>query len=514
MNIRVAVVGIDGLSPYIAKKYFTSILNKSITATLRSITPPITAPAWISLATGLNPGKTGIIDFLNTVDLNRRMLKPVTSNVYKGLAVWDYASLAGYKVCIIDYPMLYPPYSVNGVMLSGFLSPKWLSYPESLASKMEIRVGPHWEHIYFSIDRKYNDVIIFLEELLKSFEKKIKWSLYLLDKGDWDLFIDVISHTDWLFHRCWHILDPNHKTALKIKELYEEAINAEAKRLIDYFFNMLTLYVAEVNAHALNTVIVSDHGFGPLDYIVNTAKLLKLLRLTKFKLLNPFIKPHGFINRAKWFLTPKAFEKTPFELNIKPYDVIDYENSVIYTLPHDELIMALYINKKYYKERSKLLAYIENKIKELIGIPASLIDLHRLYKGPIKHSLPDALVVIQNYSAYFEFKPYSNYLLRRSCMRRYTGIHRINGVFIASGTNFRRTSNQKPFSIEINLLDVAPLVLSLLGIPIPKYIDGTLRNEFLHGELPRLNTKNIIKLRKHFIISLMKLKGLLHTSYE
>lgn len=505
MSIRIVIVGVDGLSPYIVRKFLTPILDDSISATLKSVTPPITAPAWLSLATGLNPGKTGVVDFLNTIDPERRKLKPVSSSVYKGFSIWDYASIAGYRVGVVDYPMLYPPYPINGAMLSGFLSPKWVSYPSSLADEMHAKLGPHWNHVYFAIDRKYNDATVFLEELLKSFERKIKWSLYLLYRRDWDLFIDVISHSDWLFHRCWHILDPSHKTALKIKELREEAANTEIRRLIDIFFDMLAKYIAEVKAHALNTIIVSDHGFGPLNYIVNTAKLLKNLRLTKFNLLNPFIRLHGLTNRVKWFLNPKAFGKTPFELDIGPYDVIDYNKSIVYILPHDELIMALYINKEYRGKRPEILAYIKSKIKELTSIPVSLIDLHELYKGPRTSLLPDALVVIQNYSSYFEFKPYNNYLLQGNCKRRYTGTHRANGVFIASGVNFKRSYDKEPFTKEISLLDVAPTILSLLGIPTPKYMDGIVRKELLQGKLPQLDAKSLIRLRAHYTRSLIRL---------
>ncbi len=506
MRHHVSLIGIDGLNPYIVGKYLFSSLRNSLKMRLKSIIPPITAPAWVSIATGLDPGKTGIIDFLNPTDANRRILRPVSSRVYKGISVWDYASLAGYRVCVIDYPMLYPPYPVNGIIIPGFLSPQWESYPKTLINGLQAKLGPHWDHIYFAIERKYNNVVFFLEELLESLERKIKWSLYMLYKEDCELFVDVISHTDWLFHRCWHILDPNHKVAAKNPELSSEMHNSEAKALIDYFFATISDYISSVEETSYNTIVVSDHGFGPLKYTINSAKLLKAFELTRFNLLNPFTRPHGIINRISWLVFPRFFEKTPFEFSITSYDVIDYNNSIVYMLPHDELIFALYIDNKYYNKRSRIITYLKNKAELLshgLGVPLKLIDLHDFYYGPKTKILPDVIIIIGDHSSYFEFKPYSNYLLKNACKRRYTGIHKVEGVFIAKGKNFRR-SLQKDFSLEMNLLDVAPTVLALLGLPVPRYISGAPRSDLLQGEKPGLDTTGIIRLKAHYAKQLMK----------
>jgi len=512
MTIRVALVGVDGLNAYIVKRYLAldNEFSNAIAAQLRSLVPPITAPAWVSIATGLNPAKTGVIDFLNPINTRRNEVRPVSSTVYRGFSIWDYASIAGYSVCVIDYPLLYPPYELNGIAVSGFLAPTWASYPNTLIRELYEKVGPHWEHIYFAIDKKYNSISIFLEDLIKGLERKIKWSVHLMYKDQWDLFVDVISHTDWLFHRCWHVLDPDHKIALKNSELAAEASSNEARSLVRYFLDILRKYLVEVSKNAQNIVIVSDHGFGPLNFIVNSAKLLKTLELTRFKLLAPFTNLHSITNRIRWFLAPQTFAKTPFELSIDPYDVIDYDNSIIYTLPHDELIMALYINSRYATKRDRVLRYIKRKLLILssrIDAKIELVDLHKLYQGPKKRLLPDALLTVNNYSSYFEFKPYVNTLIQRSCKRRYTGTHRMEGVFIAKGSSFRRTSDMLRFDprLRISLLDIAPTILQILGIPVPRYIDGLIRRDLLQGEFPKLSRDDLIKLKTHYTKLLTKL---------
>ena len=41
-----------------------NIVNKGVYGNFESTFPPSTGPAWLSMATGKNPGKTGVFDFL------------------------------------------------------------------------------------------------------------------------------------------------------------------------------------------------------------------------------------------------------------------------------------------------------------------------------------------------------------------------------------------------------------------------------------------------------------------
>ena len=43
--------------------HFRQAIDQGIRATLASTIPPVTPPAWTSMATGVNPGKHGVFDF-------------------------------------------------------------------------------------------------------------------------------------------------------------------------------------------------------------------------------------------------------------------------------------------------------------------------------------------------------------------------------------------------------------------------------------------------------------------
>ncbi|RLG50966.1 MAG: hypothetical protein DRO00_07940, partial [Thermoproteota archaeon] len=63
---KVLVIGLDGaswniLEPLARKKdgIFKKLAEKGATGILESTIPPVTGAAWVSMATGLNPGRTG-----------------------------------------------------------------------------------------------------------------------------------------------------------------------------------------------------------------------------------------------------------------------------------------------------------------------------------------------------------------------------------------------------------------------------------------------------------------------
>ncbi|GAH17126.1 unnamed protein product, partial [marine sediment metagenome] len=83
------------------------IKESGVSGVLKSNFPPITGSAWMSIATGKNPGETGVFDFLVLEDRQEWRIRPLTSADYqKNGAIWDYLSSLGKKVGVVNYPML------------------------------------------------------------------------------------------------------------------------------------------------------------------------------------------------------------------------------------------------------------------------------------------------------------------------------------------------------------------------------------------------------------------------
>jgi len=58
------------------------------------------------------------------------------------------------------------------------------------------------------------------------------------------------------------------------------------------------------------------------------------------------------------------------------------------------------------------------------------------------------------------------------------GTHRPNGIFIACGPDIRQGLAVEP----LNLLDITPLLLHLLGLPVPEDLEGRVPAEILSAD--------------------------------
>jgi len=133
-KLKLLVIGLDGATfdvilPLIGKnelKTLKKIMDDGVYGELRSAIPPISGPAWASFMTGLSPGSHGIFGF---VDYNPQRYDGfirgslVTSGSLAGSTFFDVLDSSGYKIGAITVPMTYPPWVINGVMISGYPCP-------------------------------------------------------------------------------------------------------------------------------------------------------------------------------------------------------------------------------------------------------------------------------------------------------------------------------------------------------------------------------------------------------
>ena len=138
---KVIILGIDGLDPNICERMmdagelpnFDRLRRQGDFRRLQTVMPPQSPVAWASLASGCNPGKHGIFDFvkrhpanyslhstlfrINQSVLRRRDTMFLPSR--KGPSFWAAASECDVPVNVIRWPTTFPPEKINGRMLSG-----------------------------------------------------------------------------------------------------------------------------------------------------------------------------------------------------------------------------------------------------------------------------------------------------------------------------------------------------------------------------------------------------------
>jgi hypothetical protein len=138
---RMIVIGLDGLSPEIIEPMmadgklpnFRRLQQKGSYSRLGTTNPPESPVAWTSFATGRNPGKHGVYDFIRRnpanylPDLSLTRLEGNRSlPVRRGKAFWQYGRETGVPMTILACPVTFPPDEINGKMLSGMGVPDLL----------------------------------------------------------------------------------------------------------------------------------------------------------------------------------------------------------------------------------------------------------------------------------------------------------------------------------------------------------------------------------------------------
>jgi predicted AlkP superfamily phosphohydrolase/phosphomutase len=133
---KVVFVGIDGaawefIDPLIRNGDLPNLRRVKEEGTygrLSSIPCYVSPPAWTSMLTGCSPEETGVYSY-GMWDGREREFGSVSADDVETPSIWDIASYCGKKVGVFNVPMTYPPRPVNGVMVSGMMTPYEMGNP-------------------------------------------------------------------------------------------------------------------------------------------------------------------------------------------------------------------------------------------------------------------------------------------------------------------------------------------------------------------------------------------------
>lgn len=254
---KIAFLGLDG-TPYtlvnelIAKGVMPnmkSIADKGALLQMDTTLPEVSSVAWTTFMTGVNPAVHGIYGFMD--------LKPGTYDMYftnskhiKARTLWDRLGETGRRSVVINVPSTYPAKPLNGMLTAGFvaLDLKKATYPDSAfeyLNGMGYRIDVDTRKARESID-------LLVEDLTVTLAKREEAILHYLERGDWDLFIGVVTETDRLHHFLWDAYaDPSHRLHSFFLEYYGR---------IDDLIGRFAKVMAEKHP-GVPYMLMSDHGF-------------------------------------------------------------------------------------------------------------------------------------------------------------------------------------------------------------------------------------------------------------
>jgi len=505
---RVVMLGLDGatftiLRPLMEAGYLpnlTRLTREGVYGRLESVVPPYSAPAWVSLVTGKGPGKHGVVDFWHYDPSTNERLLVDASNISTA-AIWDVLGEYGLFVGVVNVPLTYPPRPVNGVMVSGMMTPSETvpyTHPPELKAWLKEVAGDYAADPYTSVDR----TSAFLKRVLYWVERREAAHLCLLESYAFDFFINVVQALDPIQHHFWCVLDeshPNHD-------------DDEARRLRSL---LLRCYQAvdEVVGHRLAMLndgrttlfVVSDHGFGPVHHRFNVNRFLlehgflalkgnampDPLRIQAFKMLRMLGRTLDVLNLRGRLLSNRQREALRRRLDQWAAPAVDWSRTRAYYTGLTG--QGLYINltgreatgivppgEPYEKVRNGLIAALVNLRDPATGDPvvSGAYRREEIYAGPRVDELPDVVFSLRD-------RPYlpSERMAVQSVIEPLPpessgGRHHPEGVLLVAGPGV----HQGAVLDGARLIDVAPTILYALGLPVPEDMDGRVLTEVFTQE--------------------------------
>jgi predicted AlkP superfamily phosphohydrolase/phosphomutase len=295
----------------------------------------------------------------------------------------------------------------------------------------------------------------------------------------------VISASDFAQHYMWQYIDSSHP-------LYQEEKADEFRPL----FAEIWKRIDDILGTALDTMptdsivmIVSDHGFGKHlgsfylnSWLYENRYLFKPNQITSLNLLRQLRS--GFIKRLPPSLVVKlrrALRRDNRPDTRRLFD-IDMQRSLAFSPSSSNISGQICLNRQASDFRHGHLDYLQVK-EEIVeklkssckdhGLRVDVTYPHEVYSGEYMNMSPDSIISINNYE-YSIKASFDGEIFRKPPINlSHTGSHRKEGVFMAYGKAIKE--NMKPKGITI--YDIAPTILHIMDLPIPKDMDGRVISE-------------------------------------
>jgi predicted AlkP superfamily phosphohydrolase/phosphomutase len=531
---QLLIVGLDGatfdlIKPWAAEGKLPALarlMRGGAVGELESTLPPVTSPAWPSFMTGKNPGRHGVFDFIRP---SAGTFEMVNASQIDGKLLWEILSDAGYSVGVLNVPITYPPRKINGYLVPGLLAPDQglTTYPADLLKPYRAELGRYriTPDVQFSAGKEDE----FIADIHGLIDAQLHYALRLMKDHPTDVLMMHFLAGDNASHALWRHMDathPRHDPALA--EKYGDALLKVYQHLDSAIQSLASnpsapltpcpplrgggapggagLQAPGPNSNSqLNTVVMSDHGFGPLHRTVNLNMLflqtglmhLKARGLTRLRyaMFKRGLTPKGVYRLLERIglqnLTARVSRQARNQVVSKflSFEDVDWSRTVAYSMGH---VGQVYLNLKgrepegivepsdYAAVRQRVVDSLRTLRDPKTGKPLvdRIILREEAASGPYLGRAPDLHLVLDGYRAiaFPLFATDGNVVTQQ--IRGDSGCHRLHGVFIGSGPAFADGSID-----GARIIDLAPTILHILGVPVPADMDGRVLADALAPDL-------------------------------
>ncbi|KPK65046.1 MAG: hypothetical protein AMK73_04085, partial [Planctomycetes bacterium SM23_32] len=277
---KVMIIGLDAATLDLVRAWaeegrlpnLARFLREGAWGLLQSTLPVMSPAAWSTFATGLNPGKHGILNFYHFYP-DRYEPRYVNASHRRGSTFWEVAGQQDVRGGIINVPVTYPARPYSGFLVAGMLSPslgpRMVHPPELLADLLA--VSPDYMIDVDVVSGGNLDPERFYRLTVRCLEARLEAALGLYRMHRPPLFCVVFTAADRVSHYFW----PYHEALMQGRARTEAELTlGQALRSV---YEKLDEAVGQLMSEAgddTDVVILSDHGAGPLRKGLNLRELL------------------------------------------------------------------------------------------------------------------------------------------------------------------------------------------------------------------------------------------------
>ena len=395
------------------------------------------------MMTGVSPEVHGIYDFLRPAYLadGGVYLKVNDGRVRRAETIFSMLDRHGLRGTSLNFYGYSPAPVTGGYTVSGFVPWKHLRHgihPPELFGFLKGSEGFDYRDLGMDIgeekkvvqglDASENEEWIELQNVRDAAWTEVTCRLMARDRTD--LTAVVLDGPDKIQHLFWRYVDP---------EGYAGEPGAETDRIrslvVDFYRRMdgNIRRMVEAAGPETNVILTSDHGFGPT---------------TEIFYINQWLADHGYLVWDKSATVDARGQLTSDKIRDHLDDYMDF---------------AL-------KLRGELLAWKDPATGTPVVVGA---EMNKMRGVSYVEPCPDITLHLRD-GGFVSILSAPSCVVPRALA---DGTHRPEGIFVGHGPAFRRDEVLDPLS----LLDMTPLMLTLLGVPVPSNLEGRVPLEALEA---------------------------------
>lgn len=464
-----------GEMPHVA-----ALLADGASGVLHSTIPPVSAPAWATFLTGVDPGRHGLYAFVVERGVRGRMhLADVTD--IRGPKLWDLCASQGARPVVANVPVTWPAPAVDGVIVTGMLTPETpdtvFTHPPGLSQRIRAALPGY----RIDVDRAMMDdrdtLYARMSEITRGHADLFH---LLLTTEEHRLFVGIFTNTDRVQHAFW-------RSARDLVDRHFREVDAHIGRLL-----------AAVDRSRTIVMLMSDHGFQGSTWKLYVNRALEdagLLRTRRAAARDEHYdsrRPDFFdaFQGGRGEAAPERggiLGRVAAAVGVGGVVTVDWPATRAFLWSLDSGGVAVNLKSRYthgsvedadYESvRSAVIAALK-ALRTGDGRPAFRTVRRReeVYSGPFADRAPD-VVTEPDDTVSFGMDVDARDALRAH--RRPEGHHSPRGFVSLTGPGIRRGA-----TIEGRIADCLPTILHALGLAVPPVCDGRVLTEAFEDPRP------------------------------